>query len=312
MKDPVVTADGHTYEREAIEDWLLTHDSSPITGEPLPAKTVIPNIQLRVQIREFVEQNTSLAKSGSGSGGGGHVSCGSGGGSEGTLQSNPARSRMPKKRPSMSKIMRGLTVDGGTLTDPPPTPPPLQSSSSSSSSSTSSSTSSQPPLPSPFNVDEISVRRVEFIKGRPIGLDLDDHLCVRSMHPHSQGANQGIARFETIVEINTSPVKSVAELRANMSRIPNNRAMLLTFLAPMAHTLEKGVPFGLSLTEGMVVQGIAPHSQAADRGVLLGSRLVAIDVSRIHFINKVFDINHSEIDSSVMTILSVPTHCTSF
>ena len=62
--------------------------------------------------------------------------------------------------------------------------------------------------------------------------------------------------------------------------------MLLTFLAPMAHTLEKGVPFGLSLTEGMVVQGIAPHSQAADRGVLLGSRLVAIDVSRIHFINK--------------------------
>jgi hypothetical protein len=302
MKDPVVTVDGHTYEREAIEDWLQTHDTSPITGELLPAKTVIPNIQLRVQIREFIEQNPSIAECGSGSGGG-DESGGSGGGGDGTQRSNPARSRVPKKRPSMSKIMRGLTVDGGARTHSSPVPPPLQSS---SSSSTVSASSSQSPLPPPSYVDKISVRQVEFIKGRPIGLDLDDHLCVRSMHSHSQGANQGIARFETIVEINSSPVKSVAELRANMSRIPNNRTMLLTFLAPMVHTLEKGVPFGLSLTEGMIVQGVAPDSQAADRGVLLGSRLVAIDVSRINFIKKVLFIKYFEIDSSIMTILSAP------
>ena len=37
MVDPVVTADGHTYERVAIEQWLQMHDMSPMTGEPLPS-----------------------------------------------------------------------------------------------------------------------------------------------------------------------------------------------------------------------------------------------------------------------------------
>ena len=32
MSDPVVTSDGQTYERTAIEDWLKTHDTSPLTG----------------------------------------------------------------------------------------------------------------------------------------------------------------------------------------------------------------------------------------------------------------------------------------
>ena len=66
MKDPVVTSDGHTYEREAIEDWLRTNDSSPITGEPLPSKAVIPNIQLRVQIGEFLDRNPELRDGGGG------------------------------------------------------------------------------------------------------------------------------------------------------------------------------------------------------------------------------------------------------
>lgn len=29
MRDPVIAADGHTYDREAIEMWLRNHDTSP-------------------------------------------------------------------------------------------------------------------------------------------------------------------------------------------------------------------------------------------------------------------------------------------
>ena len=45
--DPVITADGHTYERLAIELWLQDHDTSPMTGLSLPSKALIPNLALR-------------------------------------------------------------------------------------------------------------------------------------------------------------------------------------------------------------------------------------------------------------------------
>jgi hypothetical protein len=32
MRDPVCTADGQTYEREAIEEWFKGHDTSPATN----------------------------------------------------------------------------------------------------------------------------------------------------------------------------------------------------------------------------------------------------------------------------------------
>ncbi|DBA89960.1 TPA: hypothetical protein ACH3X2_004388 [Trebouxia sp. C0005] len=35
MHDPVIAADGHTYERHAMEHWLLKHGTSPITGAQL-------------------------------------------------------------------------------------------------------------------------------------------------------------------------------------------------------------------------------------------------------------------------------------
>ncbi len=33
MQDPVVAADGYTYERHAIEQWLGAHRTSPMTNE---------------------------------------------------------------------------------------------------------------------------------------------------------------------------------------------------------------------------------------------------------------------------------------
>ena len=58
MADPVVAADGHTYEREAIEQWLQHQQAhgkpltSPKTNEPLAHSHLIPNHQLRALIRE--------------------------------------------------------------------------------------------------------------------------------------------------------------------------------------------------------------------------------------------------------------------
>ena len=47
MRDPVVAADGHTYERAAIADWLAIRRTSPMTGEPLPHAELVPNVLLR-------------------------------------------------------------------------------------------------------------------------------------------------------------------------------------------------------------------------------------------------------------------------
>ena len=58
MIDPVVTSDGISYERSAIEEWLLNHNTSPSTGAVLPNKNLIPIVALRTQIIEWREKQT--------------------------------------------------------------------------------------------------------------------------------------------------------------------------------------------------------------------------------------------------------------
>ena len=53
MRDPVVAADGYTYERCAAERWLSERLTSPTTGEPLSSKILTPNTTLRLQIAHF-------------------------------------------------------------------------------------------------------------------------------------------------------------------------------------------------------------------------------------------------------------------
>src|SRR5690606_9208241 len=55
--DPVMTNDGHTFERKAIECWLEKHDVSPITGDELSSKVVLPNFALKQLIRDFYESS---------------------------------------------------------------------------------------------------------------------------------------------------------------------------------------------------------------------------------------------------------------
>ena len=54
MKDPVVAADGVTYERAQIERWLLEHDTSPASGVALAHKHITPNLALRDMILRSV------------------------------------------------------------------------------------------------------------------------------------------------------------------------------------------------------------------------------------------------------------------
>ncbi|CAF4163764.1 unnamed protein product, partial [Rotaria sordida] len=52
--DPVLAQDGHTYEREAIEQWIQNHGSSPITRQRLSFEKLYPN-------RKIIEAMICLA-----------------------------------------------------------------------------------------------------------------------------------------------------------------------------------------------------------------------------------------------------------
>ena len=60
MVEPVVAADGQSYERTAIERWLATKSTSPLTGGELERSILIPNHNLRRTIREWQEARASL------------------------------------------------------------------------------------------------------------------------------------------------------------------------------------------------------------------------------------------------------------
>ncbi|KAL0041132.1 hypothetical protein WJX77_005804 [Trebouxia sp. C0004] len=54
MQDPVIAADGHTYERQAMEDWLTCHNTSPVTGQNLHSLRLIGNVAIRCAIRDHI------------------------------------------------------------------------------------------------------------------------------------------------------------------------------------------------------------------------------------------------------------------
>ena len=62
MREPVLVADGSTYEREAIEHWLKTHSTSPVTNERLAHTMIVPNNMARSLIRDFATAHPSLTE----------------------------------------------------------------------------------------------------------------------------------------------------------------------------------------------------------------------------------------------------------
>ena len=64
MVDPVMTEDGHTYERSAIERYFASSSNrnpkrSPATGMVLASSKLIPNIAIRSQCRDYMKSTTT-------------------------------------------------------------------------------------------------------------------------------------------------------------------------------------------------------------------------------------------------------------
>jgi len=62
MRDPVIAADGHTYERRVIEEWLEEHSTSPKTGAEIESKALFPNHMARGMITEWQEAQHSRVR----------------------------------------------------------------------------------------------------------------------------------------------------------------------------------------------------------------------------------------------------------
>ena len=73
MEDPVVTGDGFTYERQAIEQWFATGKcTSPMSNVALKSRKVTPNNIIRSAIHEWRSGNRSgMVAAAAGAGGGG-------------------------------------------------------------------------------------------------------------------------------------------------------------------------------------------------------------------------------------------------
>jgi hypothetical protein len=53
LVDPVVAADGYTYERKDAEAWLRTSQLSPVTKLPLSDTNLIPNRLLKQLLAKY-------------------------------------------------------------------------------------------------------------------------------------------------------------------------------------------------------------------------------------------------------------------
>eukprot|EP00966_Prymnesium_polylepis_P242709 5612969-Prymnesium_polylepis.1 len=62
MTNPVVAADGHSYERRAISKWVLLKATSPMTGAPLVDTTFFPNINLEKLIQDYVSKRNDSSE----------------------------------------------------------------------------------------------------------------------------------------------------------------------------------------------------------------------------------------------------------
>jgi len=61
MEDPVILADGRSYERCAISQWLQTSQRSPMTGAVLEHAHMLPNVNLKALIADWKDSQTVAA-----------------------------------------------------------------------------------------------------------------------------------------------------------------------------------------------------------------------------------------------------------
>lgn len=61
--NPVICSDTHTYERDEITKWFETHDTSPMTNEPVHTKKFRENSFMKSYISEFLAKNQDMKSS---------------------------------------------------------------------------------------------------------------------------------------------------------------------------------------------------------------------------------------------------------
>ena len=59
MVDPVIAADGHTYERTAIQDWLQGSSLSPVTKDKLSHTRLFPNVLVKSALAQHAQGGLS-------------------------------------------------------------------------------------------------------------------------------------------------------------------------------------------------------------------------------------------------------------
>lgn len=69
MTDPVVSADGHTYERSAISKWFQTSRKSPVTNQLLPNRDLVPNHSVRTLLKTLIDMTEGVPGIGGEAGG---------------------------------------------------------------------------------------------------------------------------------------------------------------------------------------------------------------------------------------------------
>jgi hypothetical protein len=56
MTDPVLCADGQTYDRKSIMQWLSSSNTSPITRQPLYSNQIYPNFALKSAMQRWQDE----------------------------------------------------------------------------------------------------------------------------------------------------------------------------------------------------------------------------------------------------------------
>lgn len=56
LREPVVAFDGHTYEKSSIEKWIKSRSISPMTGEEMKDKNLLPNLNLKKLIKDLINE----------------------------------------------------------------------------------------------------------------------------------------------------------------------------------------------------------------------------------------------------------------
>ena len=54
MSEPVIAADGYTYERAALQQWLQHSRVSPATGDMMQHTSFLPNTAIKSTIQSYV------------------------------------------------------------------------------------------------------------------------------------------------------------------------------------------------------------------------------------------------------------------